>query len=183
MKTAIISYSLTGNNEAIATRIAKEMKVEHIRVTERKKRTNGTIAIDLLLGRIPFTQPGEQVLSSYDLIIFVAPIWMGQPAFPLRSYLGFLKKHPIKYAYVSISGGAMNDNPGLEEKLLKRTGMEPCVLVDHNIIDLLPTEPKPTTHDTSKYRLTEEDIERLAEHTVDLLKEKLSKEVVCQSQK
>ncbi len=119
MKTAVISYSLKGNNDALAKRIAEELKAEHIRITEPKKRSNGTIAADIIFGRTPATKPGPQVMPSYDLIIFAAPVWIGQPAFPLRSYLKYLKRHPQKYAFVSISGGALNDNPGLAGALQK----------------------------------------------------------------
>lgn len=100
MKTVILSYSLTGNNESLAKRIAQELQVEHIRITEPVKRTNGTIAADLILGRTPKTKPDPQVMSAYNFIIFVAPIWMGQPAFPLRSYLKQLKTYPQKYVFV-----------------------------------------------------------------------------------
>lgn len=173
MKTAIISYSLTGNNDALAGRIAEELKAEHIKITEPRQRTNGTIAADIMFGRTPKTEPSAQVLSSYDLVIFVAPVWMGQPAFPLKSYLKHLKSHPQKYAFVSISGGALNDNPGLGGTLKKRTGAEPVALVDLHITDLLPAEPKPTSQITSAYRLTAENIEKLTKRAVGILKEKL----------
>ena len=177
MKTVIMSYSLTGNNEALATRIAEELKVEHIRITEPKKRTYGTIAADIVFGRTPQTEPMPQVMSAYDLIIFVAPIWMGQPAFPMRSYLKQLKKHPQKYAYVTISGVSMNNNPGLLGALKSRTGAEAVTVVDLQIVDLLPSDPKPTTQVISAYQLTAQDVENLTKRTVTMLREKLPKEV------
>jgi len=170
MKTVIMSYSLTGNNEALAKRIAEELKVEHIRITEPKKRTNGTIMADLVFGRTPQTEPPPQVMSAYDLIIFIAPVWMGQPAFPMRSYLKQLKKHPQKYAYVSISG---NNNPGLPNALKKRTGVEAVTVIDLHITDLLPPEPKPTAQAVSAYRLTVQDVENLTKRAVTMLREKL----------
>lgn len=170
MKSVIMSYSLTGNNEALAKRIAEVLHLEHVRVIEPKKRTNGTIAADLVFGRIPRTEPAPQVLSAYDLIIFVAPVWMGQPAFPMRPYLKQLKKHPQKYAYVSISGAM---NPGLPGALKSRTGFEAVTVVDLNIADLLPSEPKPTAQVISAYRLTAQDIESLAERAVTMIREKL----------
>lgn len=173
MKTVIMSYSLTGNNEALAKRIAEELKVDHIRITEPKKRTYGTIMADILFGRTPQTEPEPQVMSAYDLIIFIAPVWMGQPAFPMRSYLRQLKKHPQKYAYVSISGGAMNNNPGLPKRLKSSTGSEAAAVVDMHIVDLLPSEPKPTTQITSAYRLTSQDIENLTKRAIRMLREKL----------
>ncbi|MCK4731406.1 MAG: flavodoxin family protein, partial [Methanophagales archaeon] len=53
MKVTVISYSLTGNNEALAASIASEISAEHIRITESKPRTNVTIALDMLFNRTP----------------------------------------------------------------------------------------------------------------------------------
>ena len=88
-----------------------------------------------------------------------------------------LKKHPKKYAYVSISGGAMNNNPGLPGALKNRTGVEAVIVVDLHIAELLPSEPKPTAQATSVYRLTAQDIENLTKRAVTMLREKLPKEV------
>jgi len=173
MKTVVMSYSYTGNNEALAKRIAEELKVEHIRITEPKKRTFGTIAADLIFGRTPQTEPKPQVMSEYDLIIFVAPIWMGQPAFPMRSYLKQLKKHPQKYAFVSINGGSMKGNEGLANAVKSKTGVEAVTAIDLHITDLLPSDPKPTPQVVSEYRLTGQNIENLTKHTVAMLQEKL----------
>lgn len=153
MKTAVMSYSFTGNNEALAKGIAEELKVEHIRITESKKRTNGMIAADFILGRTPRTEPKPQIMSAYDLIIFVAPVWIGQPAFPIRSYLKQLKKHPQKYAYVSISGGGLNNNSGLPDTLKRRAGIKAVTVIDMHITDLLPPGPKPTPQSIDTYRL------------------------------
>lgn len=177
MKTAIMSYSLTGNNEALAKRIAEELNVEHIRITEPKKRTYGTIAADLVFGRTPQTEPMPQIISAYGLIIFIAPVWIGQPAFPIRPYLKQLKKHPQKYAYISISGGAMNNNPGLPGKLKRRAGAEAVTVIDLHIADLIASGPKPTAQVTGEYRLTVQDIENLTKRAVTMLKEKLPKGV------
>lgn len=172
MKTVIMSYSYSGNNEALATRIAENLGIEHIRITEKKKRSIGTIMADLVFGRTPKTEPKPQVISEYDLIIFAAPVWMGQPAFPIRSYLKHLKKNPKKYAYVTISGYA---NSGLSGNLKRRTGSESSAIVELHITDLLPSEPKPTPQAISTYKLTDEEIDKLACHAVSILKEKIIK--------
>lgn len=173
MKTAVISYSFTGNNETLAKRIAEEIKAEHIKITEPKKRTFGTIAADLIFGRTPRTEPNPQVMGAYDMIVFVAPVWMGQPAFPMRAYLKQLKRHPQKYAYVSISGGGPNNNQGLPGVLKKRAGAEAAAVVDLHITDLLPPTPKPTAEAVSGYRLTVRDVENMTERAVAILTEKL----------
>ena len=172
MKTAVVSYSITGNNDALAARVAGELGAEHFRVTEERKRTKGMIAADLVFRRTPRTQPGPNVLPPFELIIFVGPVWMGKAATPLRSYLKYLKKYPKPYAFLSISGGALNDNPDLAGDLRKRAGAKPAALVDLHIVDLLPPEPKPTPQDTSAYCLTGEDLEKLAERILGSLREK-----------
>lgn len=175
MKTVVISYSLTGNNEALAIRIAEELKAEHIRITEHKKRTYGTIAADLVFGRTPKTEPDPQVMSAYDLVIFVAPVWMGQPAFTMRAYFKQLKKHPQKYAFVSISGGPMNW--GLSNTLKSKTGTEAATVADLHITDLLSSGQKPASRDDlTEYRLTAQDVENLTKQAVAMLREKLPKE-------
>jgi hypothetical protein len=107
------------------------------------------------------------------LIIFVAPVWMGQPAFPIRAYLKQLKRHPQKYAYVSISGGGPNGNQGLPGALKRRAGGEAAAVVDLHITDLLPPTPKPTAEAVNGYRLTAQDVENLAERAVAILTENL----------
>jgi flavodoxin len=175
MKIAIISYSLTGNNEALANRIASEMKTEHIRVTENKRRSTVKILTDMIFGRTPKVRPGTEVMECYDTIVFVGPVWMGQAASPLRAYFGELKAKAVKYAYVSISGGALGSNPKLAADLKKRTGKDPELVIDRHIADLLPKEPKPTTKDTSAYHVTGGDIEKLTNRMLGELKIKLFK--------
>lgn len=171
MKTAIISYSFTGNNDALADSIAKELSAEHIKITEQKPRKSGSIFTDMVFHKIPKVQPAPEILSQYDKIIFIGPIWFGQAAAPLRAYLRYIKDHPRKYAFASLSGGAIGTNPKLEGDLIKRTGMKPIAFVDMHIADLLPAEPKPTMKDTSSYRLTEIHNQKLTDSIIKNFKE------------
>ncbi len=163
MKKIVISYSLTGNNEALASSIAKEISAQHIKISELNKRTIGTIAFDMMFNRVPKVEPDYNVLENYDLIIFCGPVWMGSVAAPLRKYLKYIKSNPCKYIYVSISGGADGENPRLISDLEKRAGIRPVEVVDMHIVDLLPNDPKPTRDDTSKYTLNETDVKKLTD--------------------
>jgi flavodoxin len=111
MKTLIVSYSLSGNNEALANSLTKSLNAEHITVTEPKHRSMGTIAFDVMLNRTPHVKPEHIDLAGYDLVIFLAPVWMGQVASPLRAYFKEYKNIIGNYAFVSISGGAEGPNP------------------------------------------------------------------------
>lgn len=164
MKIAVLSYSLTGNNEALARSIAEELTAEHIKITEPATRTMGSIVIDMLLKKTPQVQPSPDKLKDYDLVLVMGPIWMGQIATPLRSYLSYLKTKQLKYAFISISGGADGTNPKLQGELKKRVGREPIALIDLHIADLLPAGSQAVRKDTSAYRLTNEDVKKLT-HT------------------
>ncbi len=166
MKIVVISYSLTGNNEALAKNLAEELSADHLIITEPKPRTTLSIVIDLVLNRIPKVQPEPAKLKNYDLILFLAPVWIGNVATPLRAYFKYLKANPHKYAFISISGGADGANLKLAGELKKRVRKQPLALLDFHIADLLPTEPKPTRKDTSNYLINTKDIENLT-HTIE----------------
>lgn len=163
MSTTVISYSLTGNNQALAESVAKELSAEHIKIKEVKSRTMGAIVMDVIFNKIPQVQPMPDNIKECDLIVLFGPVWMGKVATPLRSYLKHLKAHPSRYAFVSISGGADGSNPGLAGELKKRTGKDPAVLLDLHITELLPSSPKPARKDTSAYRLKPADIVKLTD--------------------
>lgn len=161
MSTVILSYSLSGNNRALAASLAEALGGFHLDVVESKPRTTQTITFDILFNRIPSVQPEPKVLDQYDRVVFMGPVWMGKIATPLRPYLAYLKKHPIRYSFVSISGGADGDNPKLAGELFKRTGTKPEALQDLHITGLLPAEPRPDRSVTSAYQLTEKDVKKL----------------------
>lgn len=163
MNIAVVSYSFTGNNDRFAESIAKALSAEHIRVEPNRPVTNGSIALDLILQRKPAVEPPPELLSRFDLLLFVAPVWMGQVAFPLRVYLAWLKRHPKAFGFLSISGGALSENPAIAAELARRAGTAPALVLDQHIYDLLPQEPKPTREDTEQFRLNDEDCARIAE--------------------
>lgn len=171
MKIGVISYSLTGNNEALANSIAEEFAVEHIKIKETKPRNMGSIVLDLIFNKTPQIQPAPDILDNYDFILFFGPVWIGQVATPLRAYLKRLKTHSCRYAFISISGGADGANTKLTRELNKRVGKEPVALIDLHIADLLPSDPKPVRKDTSAYRLNSEDIKKLTNTIVKRVRE------------
>ena len=170
MNVVVISYSLTGNNEALAKSISEKFAAEHIKITEPKPRTMGAIVLDVIFNKTPKVQPPPETLVDYDLILFLGPIWMGKIATPLRAYLKYIKKTQCRYAFISISGGADGVNPKLESELKKIVGKEPTSLIDLHIVDLLPSDPKPTRKNTSAYKINNEDIEKLTNSIVETVK-------------
>ncbi len=170
MATLIVSYSLTGNNQALAKGLATSLSAQHIRITEPKKRTTGTIALDVMLNRTPKIEPLQDRFGEYDVVMFVGPVWMGQVAAPFRACFKQYGAKIDKYAYISISGGAEGPNPKLKDELTKRLGKAPVAVVDLHIADLLPKEPKPERKDTSAYKINEKEVGQLTESVVTSLK-------------
>lgn len=163
MKAAVISYSLTGNNEKLARSLAESFAAEHISIAESKRRTPGTIALDVMLNRTPkITIPAVRA-EEYNLVTFVGPVWMGHVATPFRACFRQLGPKIDEYAFVSINGGADGPNPKLAAELTKRLGKEPAALVDLHIADLLPPDPKPTRKGTMAYRISEREVKHLTD--------------------
>jgi len=175
MRTFVTSYSLTGNNEALAASIAAELNAERVKITEPKTRTVGTIILDILFNRTPRVNQANEKIEDDDLVIFVGPVWMGKAATPFRAGFKLMKSRKGQYAYVSISGGALGPNPKLADELLSRMGKEPAALIDLHVADLLPPDPKPTMQDTSAYRVTDRDVKKLTGAIVDTLRETMAR--------
>ncbi|WOO37050.1 hypothetical protein R2R35_00730 [Anaerocolumna sp. AGMB13020] len=170
MKTIIISYSYTGNNEALAEMVAKELSVKHYKITTSKPMTMVTILLDMMFSRVPRVDPLPAIVKDYDIVLFFGPVWMGQTASPLRAYLNNLKRNSKPYGFISISGGADGGNPKLAQELLKRTGNPPVLLLDQHLSELLPVKSQVTRKETSSYKINEADLMQLTKHTLEAVK-------------
>ena len=171
MKTLVISYSLTGNNDDLAASVAAALGAEHVRITEPKPRKMSKIVLDVAFSRTPEIIMPVEKIETYDWVLFVGPVWMGQVASPFRVCFRQLSQQIGKYAFISICGGADGPNPKLADELEERLGKEPACLLDLHIADLLPSEPTPTRKDTMGYRITERDVKHLTDTTVATLRE------------
>lgn len=175
MKTIVISYSLTGNNESLAHSIAETIGAKHVRITEAKRRTTGTIILDLIFKRSPHVHFPFEEAKQYDLFLFVGPVWIGEIATPFRGCFKQLRPNIEKYVFISISGGADGPNPKIAGELKKRLRKEPLSVIDLHIADLLPSEPKPARSDTSAYRISDSDTHRLTDSAITILDEFVQK--------
>jgi hypothetical protein len=166
-KVCVVSYSLTGNNDALAASLAQAFNADHIRLVESGRRTMATIAFDVIFNRTPRVQVAVEEIEQYELALFVGPVWMGQIASPLRACFKDLQLRIGSYAFVSICGGADGPNPKLAGELRRRMKHDPFSVVELHIADLLPPEPKPKRKDTMIYRLTDSDVRRLSDAVVE----------------
>lgn len=88
MKRLVVYYSLSGNTEEAAKKIAEKLNADLLKL-ETKKRMPKSFAAQILVGggqvmmnRIPELMPYETNIDDYDDIVFGSPIWnsKGVPA-------------------------------------------------------------------------------------------------------
>ncbi len=169
MKTLIISYSFTGNNGKLAQKIAQHLNADFSVLSEKKKRTVFTILFDVLFNRIPSIEETEKQIDQYEHLIFVAPVWFGKIATPLRALFNDLKGKTEKFSLVSLSAGADGKNPNLEKELINRTGLIPRAILNPLISELLPANPKPSRKQLDAFRLSDAEADDLANKVITQL--------------
>lgn len=133
MRTAIVYYSMSGNTEYVANKIADKLKaseeVDIIRIEPKKTYPDkgakkflwgGKSAV---MGEKPVLQPYEFNIDQYDRIIFGTPVWASTFVPPLRT---FIYENPdVKEkrmaVFVCFSGGGADK---AIEKMKKYVGIE-----------------------------------------------------------
>lgn len=167
MKACIIAYSMSGNNSKLASYVATKGGIDLIELKELSERKIPTIIMDFIFKRTPQVNQATTILENYDFVLLMGPVWMGQPATPLRSFIKELKKNEMSYGFASISGGAQNDNPKLKDHISKMVKRTPDLFFDFHIVDLI--EGQSSMKDTSSYAVTKEDVALVGDKIVDLL--------------
>ena len=154
MKTLIVYYSYTHNNEKLANLLRQKLHCDILKIEELKKRTGFTILLDLLFGRHPAIKTDPCSLRDYDHIIFVAPIWAGQIGSPLKTFLAGENKNIKSYSFITACGGD-GQKEKFEKQLFLTTNKEPLAIGELPIHELLLASNKKIN--TTQYRITEKD--------------------------
>jgi len=170
MKTIIIYYSNTHNNEILAHNLQKKLSCDILKIEEVGKRTGLTILMDLLFDKTPKIKDHSISLELYSYIIFVAPIWASKIASPLKAFLLKEKQHVKRYSFISLCGGVKGQLEKIKKQLLKILQREPEVVKELCINDLLVSERKNSVKYTSAYRVLPADLENFKEKINEFLR-------------
>ena len=93
MKTAIVYYSMSGNTEMVANRLADALGADLIRlIPETEYPTSGVKKFfwggkSAVMGEAPPLQPYTFNAAAYDRIIFGTPVWASTFTPPLRTFI------------------------------------------------------------------------------------------------
>ncbi|MBQ7500997.1 MAG: NAD(P)H-dependent oxidoreductase [Clostridia bacterium] len=146
MKTAVVYYSMSGNTEYAAGRIADSLGADLIRIEPvktypdsgaRKFFWGGKSAV---MGEKPQLKPYAFAYSDYDRIVFGTPVWASTFAPPIRTFIeenrAVLKGKKIAVFTCSMGGGADK----VVEKLKKFLAVEEF----EETVSLIEPKNKPT---------------------------------------
>lgn len=130
MSTAIVYYSMHGNSEMVAEKIAAKLGADVIRIEPDKAYPDkgakkflwgGKSAV---MGEQPVLKPYEFDADKYDRVILGFPVWASRPAPPICTFLSEQKSKLIgkKIAVFACQSG--NGGEKAFERIRKMLGIE-----------------------------------------------------------
>lgn len=160
MKTLIAYYSFTQNNEKLARYVQKKLNCDIVKIETTKKRNGLSILFDLLFNRTPEIKHVPYYLQDYNCVIFIAPIWAGRIAMPMKSFLKNEKANIKQYSFITLCGGRPGQKEKIQNELLTMLQKAPVKVVELWINDLLAPEVRDTIKHTSGFRIKEGELEK-----------------------
>ena len=115
MKTLIVYYSLEGNTQWAAERIAANLDADTLRLVPKAAYPDKGFKKFLFGGKsavmkeTPELEPYEVDMAQYERIILATPVWAGTMAPPLRA---FLQKEDLTGKQLALVASSMGGSPG-----------------------------------------------------------------------
>jgi len=158
MKTFIAYYSFSHNNELLAKEIHSRLgdKSDLFEIRTLRKRTGLSIFLDILFHRVPELSRFEYPVHQYDYYIFIAPVWAGRVASPLKSFLVSQKDFIKNYSFITVCGGAKGQKEKLESELISLLDCKPRKVIELWVSKLLKGNDK---RQVTNYRMTANELD------------------------
>jgi len=161
MRTLVAYYSHTGNNRYLAERIARDLSADIEPIRPRLDLFFFLIFSSLL--HVTFGIKGmEHDVRTYDKVVLVGPIWMGNLITPLRSFVKNYRKDIKKLYFVTSCGGGDDQKDskfgytGVFRKVEKCYGRPPAYCEAFPIKLVVPKDKQEDDDAMMKARLTDE---------------------------
>ena len=154
MKTLIVYYSNTGNNELLALHLHKKLQCEILKIQELNRRSGFTIFFDILFNRTPKLKKHNLRLEQYDEFIFVGPVWAGRIASPIRAFMRDEKRFIKSYSLITFCGGGAKEQADKIRNELKNI----LAIAPTAVVELWITRLPVKAAITSNYHATAEDL-------------------------
>ena len=115
MKTLIVYYSLEGNTQWAAERIAAKLGADTLRLVPKAAYPDKGFKKFLFGGKsavmkeTPELEPYAADLAQYERVILATPVWAGTMAPPLRT---FIQKEDLSGKQFALVASSMGGSPG-----------------------------------------------------------------------
>lgn len=177
MKTLLVYYSFTQNNQLLAKMIQMRLGCEMFKIETVRKRSTFSIFLDTLFGRRPSIRKHNLSIPDYDQFVFVSPIWMGKIASPLKTFL-YEEKNKIKrYSFITICGGLPGQKEKIEAELASILKTRPVNVTDLWISEIIDNTTPKDARNISAYRVGPKEMAKFNTQIDDfcftILKEKI----------
>lgn len=171
MKTLIAYYSNSGNNELLAMEIQARTGADIFKIEETRKRTKLRTFLDVTFGRLPEIK--DKVLTeNYDRFILIAPIWMGQIASPLRTFLIRHQDEIFHYRFISLCATAPGQRQKLTLELTPLIRVKPDRITELSIKKLMSPEDAVDPKKVLAYRMKTDEVRAFEKEIEEFLAER-----------
>ena len=153
MKTILVYYSLEGNTAYAAEKVAASIGADLLRLVPKKAYPDkgfrkffwgGKSAV---MAETPALEPYEFDAAAWERVIFGFPVWAGNVAPPIRT---FIKDNPL--AGKQIAAFACQSGAGAEKAF---ANLRACLGVDKLAAELILIDPKSKPSEENERRLRE----------------------------
>ena len=169
MKTLIVYYSFSSNNELLASHLQQRLGCDLYKIEEMKPRNGITIFLDLLFKRTPKIRECSIQLDTYDHFVLIAPVWAGKIAPPMKSFLEREKASINSYSFITLCGGREGQKEWITSELTRILYTEPEKVTELWVNDLLDEKQKNTVKSSSGYRIDAKDLEFFSTEVDDFI--------------
>ena len=159
MKTLIVYYSHSGNNEKLAYQLKERISCDIHKINEMKERKTISILFDFFFKRKLKLSHSNINLKEYDKVIFVAPIWGCKIASPMRGFMDIEKNNLAKYFFITLCNGEIGQKEKIDTELYSILLRRPNEVKELWINNLLPEEKQNKIKYTFNFRISEHDLE------------------------
>jgi flavodoxin len=142
MKTLIIYYSFSGNNECLAHDLQKRLGCDIQKIIELKPRKSIDILLDLIFKRKSKIEKSDFDLRQYDRSILIAPIWASKIATPIGTYIELEQANFKEYLFITVCTRSDGQEAKITDDLVRSIQKKPKMVMQLKINDLFPSERK-----------------------------------------
>ena len=143
MKTVVVYYSMSGNCEYTAKKIARALNADLIRLEPQKAYPDSGArkffwaGKSAVMGEAPALKPYKFKAPAYDRVIFGFPVWASNPTPPIRT---FIRENEDKLKGKKFAAFACQSGNGAEKALAKLKKMLGTDALEAELILIDPKE-------------------------------------------